>query len=355
MVEKKFTLKNKNGYFVFKNFFEDPDAPNTLIVISIRNSGKTTGALCLALENWFKYKKRFVWCRRKKVEIDQIKADIGNFNQFKWQGKVVHILRQGDKLFVENEGRKELVGWLINLSTFHNIKGRDFVDCSLFVFDEFMSETNYYLIEEWRMFYNTLTTVQRNREPFKLILLGNNIDPFNLYIQKFRFEINNKDMFYEHISEDKKHKVWLINDKDLKTLHKRHSHTIAYFLASIDKDAEDYLILGNFRESNLWMCSTIAYSIATPQYNFYLFGVCFHTRVADEHVYLVRGLNEKCSHSFGLTQPDQIKYNLKAYNFHPLALVWHKKMTQRKLWFDDKTIFDLVIQWFRHFKPKEVL
>lgn len=354
MTEKKFTLKNKRGYFVFENFFEDKDACDFLIVISIRGSGKTTGAMCLALENWFKYKKRFVWCRRKKVEIDQIKADIVNFNKYKWKGKKVEIFRSADKIFVLQDGKKELVGWLVSLSTFYNIKGRDFIDCSLFIFDEFMDENNVYLMEEWRVFTNTLSTVQRNRTPFKVMLLGNNIDPFNLYIQKFQFEINNEDMFYEKINKNG-YKTWLINDRDLKTLHKEYENTSAYNLAMLDRESEAYLIKGDFRERNMWLCSTIAYHLATPQYNFYLFDHAFHTRVADKHIYLVKGLNEKCQISFGLTQGDQLKYNLKTYDFHLLALQWNAKMRKRQLWFDDHLIFDLVIQWFRNFKPKEAL
>lgn len=354
MTEKKFTLKDKNGFFVFKNFFEDPDVCDLLIVISIRGSGKTTGALCLALENWFKYRKRFVWCRRKKVEIDQIKADIVNFDKFFWNGKRVELFRSADKLYVLEDGKKELIGWLISLSTFYNIKGRDFIDCSLFIFDEFMDENNTYLMEEWRHFTNTLSTVQRKRHPFKTILLGNNIDPFNLYIQNFKFEINDKQMFYENkISKD--FKVWLINDRDLKSLHKQYENTAAYNLALLDKDMEAYLIEGLFRERNMWICSYIAYSLATPQYNFYLFGYAFHTRVADKHLYIVKGLNERCQHTFGLTQGDQLKYNLKVYDFHLLALEWYNKMHKRHMWFNDKVIFDLVIQWFRNFKPREAL
>lgn len=352
MIEKKFTLKNKTGHFVFKNLFEDKNSPDMLITISVRGSGKTTGAMCLALDNWFKHKKRFVWCRRKKVEIDQIKNDITAFNMYKRKGKIIELFRLGEKIFVIDNGEKHLIGWLISLSTFYNIKGRDFVDCSLFIFDEFMSETNVYLMDEWKMFYNTLSTVQRARKPFKVLLLGNNIDPFNLYIQKLQFEINKTDMLYKK-ELNNGYKIWLVNDKDLTALHKVYETSSAYSLATIDEDAKSYLIMGDFRERNIWMCSVLAYHLATPEYNFYLFGHTFHTRYADENLYLVKGINEKCSHSFGLTQADQIKYNLNTYDFHPLAIKWSGKMRQKKLWFDDATIFDLVIQWFRHFKPKE--
>ena len=217
-----------------------------------------------------------------------------------------------------------------------------------------MSEKNDYLTDEFNVFANILTTVQRNRKPFKTILLGNNINPFNEYIMKLGFEIKPNQEIYTKTNKSG-YKIMLVNDRDLNELHKEYENTVAYQLAQFDNSLREYLIDGEFRYQNSWIVPIYAYEYAKPQYNFYLNRLKFHTRTLDTITYFIEGHDKKAIKTFGLTQLDCHENRLKLYKYDKLAETWSRKIYQNVCGFSSVKLYEYMINWFRYFKPREVL
>ena len=149
---------------------------NTFIFqIGSRGTGKTYGAMKYVIETG----KRFLYLRRSKTESDLVKSGIAN--PFKVINRDLDLEVRPDRgqYFFPFTLDKEIIGYGAALSTFSNIRGVDFSDVEIILYDEFIPEkTARPIREEFSALMNMYETVNRNRElngkpPVKLVCMAN--------------------------------------------------------------------------------------------------------------------------------------------------------------------------------------
>ena len=150
-------------------------------VIGGRGIGKTYGLLKDTIEN----ETRFIYLRRSNTEIKICGREAGNpFKKLNDDLGTYYYIEGSEEISViryldENE-EKHTVGYAAALSTFANMRGVDFSDIELIIFDEFVqhAENRRLLKDELESFLNFYETVNRNREmqgkpPVRVFFLSN--------------------------------------------------------------------------------------------------------------------------------------------------------------------------------------
>lgn len=169
----------ENGYVNMKDLLKN-EFP-FLFVVGGRGTGKTYGTLksILELQNDGCI-NRFLYIRRSQKEVDLLSSDATN--PFKKVNEDLEInvkvepVRMGLYAFKLND---DIIGYSAGLSTFHNLRGFDFSDVSLILWDEFIPEkTARPIPHEAETLFQLYESVNRNRElqgteAVKLVALAN--------------------------------------------------------------------------------------------------------------------------------------------------------------------------------------
>lgn len=144
------------------------------IIIGGRGIGKTYSALSFIIEE----KKRFLYMRNTKQQIQECCSDFGNpFKRLNHdKGWNIRLVTEKDHVNVLNDDN-EVIGYASPLSVFENLRGADLSDVDYVIFDEFI-ENRKLLFDQFKSFVNMRETVGRNREllgeaPLYTILLSN--------------------------------------------------------------------------------------------------------------------------------------------------------------------------------------
>ena len=147
------------------------------IIIGGRGIGKTYSALSYLIEN----KKRFMYIRNTKVQIDESATDFGNpFKRInKDKGYDIHIVPEKEHFNIFDFASEEKwnLGYAAPLSIFKNYRGADLSDVDYVLFDEFIEDRKLNF-DQFKCFVNMRETIGRNREllgeePLYNILLSN--------------------------------------------------------------------------------------------------------------------------------------------------------------------------------------
>jgi len=144
-----------------------------------------------------------IWIRRKSDELRRCvstfldylvrdgKTEIGKIQQ-----KIIEIDDKGRKItvdcYADKDGNEKIV--FLPLSVAHKMKSSELGSYDMAVFDEFTSITGDYLKNEDILLMEMLSTQMRLRN-FKLILIGNNCDPFNPIFNFFNIHVNYEKEF----------------------------------------------------------------------------------------------------------------------------------------------------------------
>ncbi len=149
------------------------------IYIGGRGIGKTYSALRYVM----KENICFMYLRRSQKELDICATQAGNpFKKLNSDYGYSYEISGGDiSTITQKECEKSVLkGYAGALSTFSNVRGADFSDVKIIIYDEFIAEkTNRCTIRnEWDALLNLIETVNRNRElegeeSVKIILLSN--------------------------------------------------------------------------------------------------------------------------------------------------------------------------------------
>ena len=149
------------------------------IYIGGRGVGKTYGALRYVM----KENICFMYLRRSQKELDISVTQAGNpFKKLNSDYGYSYEISGGDipTITQKEDGKSVLKGYAGALSTFSNVRGTDFSDVEIIIYDEFIPEKNNRCVirNEWDALYNLLETVNRNRELegreyVKIIMLSN--------------------------------------------------------------------------------------------------------------------------------------------------------------------------------------
>ena len=169
------------------------DQPARFIpVIGPRGTGKTYGLF----KKLVKEKKKFIYLRRLKSQLDQCAKTEGNpFKKINNDLDVCIVPFQsgGIVTFRYNDKSGEIAAAGVALSVVANIRGIDFSDYDYIVFDEFIADIGKYPIKnEFRAFENFYETVNRNRElegrpAVQCFMLGNANTIINPYFSAWHF------------------------------------------------------------------------------------------------------------------------------------------------------------------------
>ena len=161
-------------------------------VVGARGVGKTYGIFKKLKED----KKKFIYLRRLKSQLDQCSKNDGN--PFKKINddlgcNILPFSSGGIVMFKEGGKAGETVAVGVALSVVANIRGIDFSDYDYIVFDEFIASSGEHPIKsEFSAFLNFYETVNRNRElegkkAVKCIMLGNANTLINPYFASWHF------------------------------------------------------------------------------------------------------------------------------------------------------------------------
>lgn len=163
-----------------------------ITVVGARGVGKTYGLFKRLIEA----KKKFIYLRRLKSQIDQCSKPEGNpFRKINTDlGTEIKPYSSGGlTLFREGDKDGDIIAVGVALSVIANTRGIDFSDYEYIVFDEFIAIAGERPIKnEFEAFLNFYETVNRNRElegapAVKCIMLGNANTLINPYYVGWHF------------------------------------------------------------------------------------------------------------------------------------------------------------------------
>lgn len=149
-----------------------------IAVVGARGVGKTYGLF----KKLVREKKKFIYLRRLKSQLDQCSKHEGNpFKKINDDlgHDILPYASGGTVIFREGGKAGDIVSTGVALSVVANIRGVDFSDYDYIVFDEFIASIGEHPIKnEFSAFLNFYETVNRNRElegkpAVKCIMLGN--------------------------------------------------------------------------------------------------------------------------------------------------------------------------------------
>ena len=209
-------------------------------VVGARGTGKTYGCFRWLIE----HKKRFIYLRRLKSQLEECRKEAGNpFKKINTDcgNNIIPFASAGSVLFNYDERNGENAAVGVALSVVANIRGVDFSDFDYIVFDEFiLSDGERPIKNEFQAFLNFYETVNRNRElegkpAVKCVMLGNANKISNPYFSGWRCMkrilnmIRGKQCVWR--SEDKTRMIILLLDSPISD---RKQETVLYQNANHD-------------------------------------------------------------------------------------------------------------------------
>lgn len=167
------------------------------VVIGERSNGKTFACLKLALENYFTKGEQFAYIRRwstdvKPSRLNQLFAsviDSGLLEKYSHGDYATIIFKSGCFYLANynNEGKPiysdtDILGYAMSLNESEHLKSISFPQVTMIVFDEFLS--NNYLMNEFILFMNVISTIVRQRTNVKIFMLGNTVSKYSPYFKE---------------------------------------------------------------------------------------------------------------------------------------------------------------------------
>lgn len=174
------------------------DCPYSM-VFSKRSNGKTYSALEYVIRKYFETGEQFVYIRRWDIDITGHRAVklISDFNGGhkipEWSGNIydgIHYFAKHLYACAYNDdGRAvynsdDCMGYLMALNNFEHDKSTGgYERVRTVIFDEFIS-SNGYLMNEFVLFSNVLSTIIRGKSDVRIIMLGNTVNKFCPYFKE---------------------------------------------------------------------------------------------------------------------------------------------------------------------------
>lgn len=165
------------------------------VIFGERSNGKTYALLLKSLKAYFKDGSQFAYVRRWKEDITGRRAqrlfsgvndnqEISKLSHGKftgvhyWAGKF-YLCNYDDKGKVIY-GDSDVIGFTFALSDGEHDKSTSFPNITTIIFDEFLTN-RLYLVDEFVLFMNTVSTIVRRRENVKIYMLGNTVNKYCPY------------------------------------------------------------------------------------------------------------------------------------------------------------------------------
>lgn len=168
------------------------------MIFGERSSGKTYATLLKAVEDYVRDGAQFAYLRRwdedtkgkraasvfdaivKNGEIERITD--GEYNSvFFYSGRF--YLSKYDKENMTRTNSPDPIGYAFAISTMEHDKSSSYPGIRNIIFDEFLTRTTY-LVDEFVLFCNVLSTIIRDRENVTVFMLGNTVNQYCPYFKE---------------------------------------------------------------------------------------------------------------------------------------------------------------------------
>lgn len=183
----------RNKYYSLKRILDKHAHYN--MIFGVRSNGKTTAILEYGLKNYVETGKQMAYLRRWDEEFrgkrgSQLFADIVNrgvvekLTKGRWTG-VYYYASKWYLCNYNDEGKRDEVDsspfcYGFALSTMEHDKSISFPNITTVFFDEFLSRTQY-LVDEFVVFCNVLSTIIRQRKDVTIFMAGNTVTKYCPY------------------------------------------------------------------------------------------------------------------------------------------------------------------------------
>jgi len=168
------------------------------VIFGERSNGKTYALLLKSIKAYFKDGSQFAYVRRWKEDITGRRAQrlfsgVNDNNEISklsqglftgvhyWAGKF-YLCNYDDKGKVIY-GDNDVIGFTFSLSDGEHDKSTSFPNITNIIFDEFLTN-RLYLVDEFVLFMNTVSTIVRRRENVKIYMLGNTVNKYCPYFNE---------------------------------------------------------------------------------------------------------------------------------------------------------------------------
>lgn len=175
-------------YFDIRSVLREVDDADYYLFQGERSNGKTYSALSYALDKYVENREQFVYVRRY---ADSVRATYMRtlFNGNRKTGDVAaHLNKLGyydieyyNSCFwatiVNEKGKSEKIapiGFTMSINTWETAKGGSLPEVTTIIFDEYLTR-KYYLPNEPVLFENLVSSIVRDRDDVKIIMLANTV------------------------------------------------------------------------------------------------------------------------------------------------------------------------------------
>lgn len=192
------------------------------MAVGARGLGKTYGAKRLVIRNAVRKGEEFVYVRRFKTELKHVSTFFNDIAvefpdyEFRVVGRTASYRRRGDE-----DAAWTTMGYFIALSSAATLKSVSYPKVTVMIFDEFIIETGNrrYLPGEVDTFLDLYSTIDRNQDRVRVLMLSNAVRSVNPYFVEWRLrpgksfqrrgsgyvvcEIIDNESFADRVSETK--------------------------------------------------------------------------------------------------------------------------------------------------------
>lgn len=171
----------------------DATGANYRMAFSQRGPGKSYQTKCEAIDRWLETGKQFGLIRRldNQLSIDKVTeywTDMGEYFTEKAHAvfpdydRFIIIPRSGKwtvyGLYDDKDKRYPLgvIGYYFAINCAERYKSVSYPDIDFVIFEEFMSESHSYLVNEFDKLMSIISTIKRRRTDFVIYMLGNTVD-----------------------------------------------------------------------------------------------------------------------------------------------------------------------------------
>lgn len=295
---------------------------------------------------------KFIYMRRMSKEIEMCTSAISNpFKRINADCNTdvyaEYIKRDGyaifyDGIFIDADNPPMPIGYGVALSTFAGLRGVDFSDVNLIIFDEFIPERHVRKIkDEGKVFLNMYETVNRNRElfgepPVKVLLLANSISLASQILLEIKAVPTMASMIMkgQHRATIKERGLY-IEIIDSTAIGEKKMQTALYKLTS-GTDFSKEAIMNQFTNDNLNLAKKVVINEYKPIFTFNG-NYTYYKHKSREEYYLANRF-DTASVAYSGADIDQLQASF-SYAYERLVL-------SRKLFFDDyatKLVFDTIL------------
>lgn len=212
-------MKKKLKYYDVSRLLKDYPEAYYYIVFGERSNGKTYSALKYAIERYYSTGEQFAYIRRFGEDVKRknlsslLSAHIeNNMVRDMSHGEYTSVVYGSNKFMpcnFDEERNKyvyspEPIGFAFDLNSMEHYKSLSFPKVTTVIFDEFLSRSGY-LSNEFVLFMNTLSTIIRDRNNVKIIMIGNTVNKYCPYFT---------EMGLTHIKDQKPGSVDVYNYSD---------------------------------------------------------------------------------------------------------------------------------------------